>query len=184
MTDRDVRRWETLDRHLAHRCSAFDVYTEDVRLPDGTAARFDYVSEPPSAVVLPFTAEGEVVVTREYRHAVGRVALGLPGGSREAADGSLEATARRELREETGYLVEGALTPLLVAEPANGLLDSERHYFRAGECVRAAEVERDPNETIAIETLPYTHLLDRVRTGAVRDERTVTAVLFHHLADE
>lgn len=179
MTPGTPRSWETLERTLAHSCSAFDVYTETVRLPDGATARFDYVSEPPSAVVLAFTADDGVVLTREYRHAVGRVAIGLPGGSREPADDSMAETARRELREEAGYTVDGEVVPLLAAEPANGLLDSTRHYFLATGCRPGDGPDRDPDETIEVETVRYGRLLDEIEAGDVRDERTVTAVLLY-----
>ncbi len=179
MDESRVPRWSTRERRRAHQCSAFDVYVEEVALPDGSTARFDYVSEPPSAVVLGFTAaEGSVIVLREYRHAVGRVALGLPGGSAEPADADLATTARRELREEAGYRAE-SVTPLLSAEPANGLLDSVRHYFVAEGCVPAGEPDLDSDETIEVTTMPLETLRERVLTGGVHDERTVTAVAVH-----
>lgn len=182
MDEADVPGWDTLERRVAHRCEAFDVYVERIRLPDGSTARFDYVAEPPSAVVLGFTTADEVVILREYRHAVGRVAIGLPGGSAEAADDDLVATARRELREEAGY-VAGSIEPLLTAEPANGLLDSVRHYYVAEGCKPVTDSDRDRDETIAVDTVPYGALLDRVLAGKVRDERTVTAVAVHHGRD-
>ncbi|MFW6448323.1 MAG: NUDIX hydrolase [Halobacteriota archaeon] len=175
MTDPDELRWETLEREVSHRCEAFEVFTDEVRLPDGSTARFDFVREPPSAVVLGFTPGREAVVLREYRHAVGRVALGLPGGSAEAADTDMAETAARELREEAGYAA-GGLEPLLVAEPANGLLDSVRHYFVARDCEPIADPDRDLDESIVVETMPYDALRERVLAGRVRDERTVTAV--------
>lgn len=179
----DPLAWETLDRERAFRCEAFEVYTERVRLPDGAQSRFDYVVEPPSAVVLPFTTDGDVVALEEYRHAVGHVALGLPGGSREPEDADLAATAARELREEAG-LVAGSLRALAVTEPANGLLASERHYFVATGCTPAADHARDRDESIRLAVLPFEDLLERIRAGSVRDERTVTAALrYHHRED-
>lgn len=174
--------WRTLERERPFSCEAFDVYTDRVRLPDGTEARFDFVSEPPSAVVLAETVAGEVVVLEEYRHAVDRVALGLPGGSVEPEDVDLEATAVRELYEEAGYHA-GTLEPLAVAEPANGLLDSERHYFKATGCEQAAETDRDLDESIRVRTMGVDELYQRVIAGEVRDERTITAVLLDRCTD-
>ena len=174
--------WETLSRDRAFACEAFEVFTDRVRLPDGRTTRFDFVTEPPSAVILPITIDGQVVVLEEYRHAVNRVALGLPGGSAEDEDGDLAATAVRELYEEAGYHA-GTLEPLAVAEPANGLLNSERHYFKATDCEPAAETDRDQDESIRVRTISYDSLLEQVTSGAVRDERTITAVLLDHCAD-
>lgn len=179
MDGADESTWETTDRRLVHSCAAFEVYVEQVTLPDGTTTRFDYVSEPPSAVVLGFTVDDTVIVLREYRHAVGRVALGLPGGSAESEDADMAATARRELREEAGYRADG-VEPMFTAEPANGLLDSRRHYFLAEGCERVADPDLDADETIAVDTMAYDTLVERVLGGEIHDERTVAAVAVHY----
>lgn len=175
--EHEVRSWETIERGVAHQCEAFDVVTETVRLPDGTQSRFDYVVEPPSVVVLGFTMAGEVIVVDEYRHAVDRVALGLPGGSVEPSDDDLVAAARRELREETGYRASD-IAFLFAAEPANGLLNSTRYYHRATGCRPMDEPDRDRDETMRVREIDFDHLVDATLAGDVRDERTVAAVLF------
>ncbi|MFW6153350.1 MAG: NUDIX hydrolase [Halobacteriota archaeon] len=178
MTDDASLAWETIERTRVHACEAFEVFTDRVRLPDGREARFDFVREPPSAVVLGLTADDGVVVLEEYRHAVERVALGLPGGSREPADASMAETAERELFEEAGYRAS-SFERFLVAEPANGLLDSERHYFVAHDCEPSGRTDRDHDESMRVTTLPYDDLVGRIVAGEVHDERTVTGVLAH-----
>lgn len=178
MADESALRWETLDRERSHTCSAFEVFTDRVRLPDGSESRFDFVREPPSAVVLGLTMDEEVVVVEEYRHAVGRIALGLPGGSAEPGDEDMSETAARELYEEAGYRA-AMFEALLVAEPANGLLDSVRYYFVARGCRHVGETDRDADESMRVRTMRLSELLDLVRRGEVRDERTVTAALMY-----
>jgi 8-oxo-dGTP pyrophosphatase MutT (NUDIX family) len=75
------------------------------QMPDGQIVDPFYVLEYPdwlNAVAL--TAEGEVILTRQYRHGVGSVILELPSGTVEDEDASPEAAMRRELLEETGYV--------------------------------------------------------------------------------
>ena len=59
---------------------------------------------------LPITDSGEVVMVRQYRHAIGRWAWELPGGSLNA-DESVTEAAQRECHEETG-LIPTHLDPL------------------------------------------------------------------------
>ncbi len=53
--------------------------------------------------VVAVTTDRRVVLAREYRHGVGAIVTGLPCGIMERDDPDVEAVARRELEEETGY---------------------------------------------------------------------------------
>jgi ADP-ribose pyrophosphatase len=174
----DDLAWTTLDSDVAYTCPGFDVIRDEVRLPDGVETDSDYLDEPPAAVVLPYTPAGEVVLIEEWRQAVGRVNRGLPAGTMEPGESDPTAAARRELTEETGYEAE-SIDSLVTVEPANGIADSVHHHFRAHGCVPTGEQNLDPDEQIRVQTVAFADLLADVLAGAVRDGRTVTAVLFY-----
>jgi ADP-ribose pyrophosphatase len=178
MTDSDDLAWETLDSQTAYECPGFDIIHESVRLPDGTESDFDYLSEPPAVVVLPFTTENEVVVIEEWRQAVKRVNLGLPVGSVESDDEDFEAAAHRELQEETGYEAD-RVEHLCSVEPTDGLADSVHHYFSAHECTPTGKQDLDFNESIEPSTTTLGNLRDAIHTGDIQDGRTVLAVLYY-----
>jgi len=172
--------WDTLDREVAYSCPGFDVVHDDVRLPGGAETDYDYLSEPPAVVVLPFRGDGgpgdDVVVIEEWRQAVGRVNRGLPAGGVEPGDDDLAAAAHRELAEETGHEA-GSVEQLLSVEPANGIADSVHHYFVARDCAPAGDQRLDDDESIRVETTPYEELRAAVLADEVRDGRAATAVL-------
>jgi ADP-ribose pyrophosphatase len=173
----DPLEWETIDEEVAYNCPGFDVIHETVRLPDGTETDFDYASEPPAVVILPFTPEGEVVLIEEWRQAVKRVNRGLPAGSMEP-DEDRETAARRELEEETGYEA-GSLGFLTSVEPANGLLDARHHYFVAFDCEPTGERELDFNESIRVTTTDWESLREAAAAGEIGDGRTALGVLHY-----
>jgi ADP-ribose pyrophosphatase len=174
--------WTTTGSDVDYTCPGFAVRRDAVRFPDGTEGAFHYVDEPAAAVVLPFTAGGEVVLVEEWRQAVGRVSRGLPAGSLEAGE-TPAAAARRELAEETGYAA-GDVDHLRTVEPANGLASTVHHHFLARDCEPTADRALDADESIRVVTVPYDDLRSAVVEGRLADARTVVAVSHYELVRE
>lgn len=175
--------WKTVDTDVAYSCSGFDVVSQHVELPDGTETEFDYLSEPPAVVILPFTETEDVVVIDEWRQAVRRVNRGIPAGTVEQTDDDLTEAARRELREETGYEA-GTIEPLLTVEPTNGFADSVHHYFVARDCSPSRDQQLDGDESIDVSKTSIQALRQSVLDGEIRDGRLVTALSYWSLVDE
>jgi len=76
---------------------------QTVRLSDGRVVD-DYhkIQLLDFAVIVAQTANGDILVERQYRHGLGRVALMLPAGALQNGEDAM-AAAKRELLEETGY---------------------------------------------------------------------------------
>lgn len=99
--------------------------------------------------IVALTPTGEVILTREYRHGAGIVAVGLPGGSVEAYDESNEAAARRELLEETGYQCQALVE--VGRCYANWSSHTNQIVFFVGHSARLTASKRpDPNEQIEV----------------------------------
>lgn len=182
MSDEDLE-WTVDAAEIAYTCPGFEVIHEEVTLPDGTAADFDYLSEPPSVIILPFTPEGDVVMIDEWREAVKRVNRGLPAGTEEPGDPDLAAVAARELREETGYAAD-RLEPIGAFEPANGLANTRFHYFVAYDCRREAPTDHDDDETIIVNTVPYADVWEAIVSGELADGRSALGLLYYHVLSE
>ena len=177
----DELRWETLSSATDYACPGFSVRRDEVRLPDGTETDFHAVVDDPSVVVLPFTPDGDVVVIDEWRQAVGRVSRGLPAGGVEPDDPDRDATARRELTEETGYVAE-SVEHLVTVEPANGVASIVFSYYVARGCVPDGQRSLDDNESIAVTTVPWDDLLAAALAGDLRDGRSLLGVCHAALA--
>ena len=95
-----VTRREVFDGRLLH------VFEDQVRLPDGRTARREVVEHPGAVAVVAVDDHDRVVLVRQWRHAVGCAVWEIPAGTREPGE-EPEATALRELAEETGYRAQG-----------------------------------------------------------------------------
>ncbi len=154
---------------------AWPPITEDqVELSDGTRKNWVRLHFGSSAAVLPVTAEGKVVLTREYRHGLGRITLALPGGTAENGE-SPESCARRELLEETG-LRPGKLMHLYSGNSLTGYLSGTLHLFFAKDCVATGQAP-DPHEVESLEFLSPTQALDRARRGEFESTVLALAIL-------
>lgn len=101
---------------------------DHIELPNGFAFKYDYVDKIVAVLVLPIL-DDQLVMIKQYRHAVKREVYDLPGGGVHPGE-SYEQAARRELLEEAGYTA-AQLHPLGAFHHAPGCMDSVVHVFAA-----------------------------------------------------
>src|SRR5512138_2389073 len=75
---------------------------DEITLPDGKKSIREYMEHPGAVAVLPFTADGKLVMVKQYRYPVRQVTCELPAGKLDKGE-KPSACVRRELREETGF---------------------------------------------------------------------------------
>jgi ADP-ribose pyrophosphatase len=121
----------------------------DVETPEGRRFAYPLVRSTGFAMVVPVTDGGDVVLVRQYRHALGGPTLELPAGAVDAGE-TAAAAARRELAEEAG-LAAGALVPLGTFVPSPGRLDARGALFLATACVEdPGAVPAEPTEAVRL----------------------------------
>lgn len=127
------------------------VRVDQVRLPSGRESVREIVEHQGSVVIVPVTADDEVVMIRHFRHATGRTLLELPAGLIDPGEEILE-TARRELLEETGYVAK-TLRHLTTVYVSPGYSEERTSIVLAEGCV-ATPHEPDQDEPMQILTRP------------------------------
>lgn len=153
-----------------------DVRRDRVRLPnDGESVR-EYIVHPGAVVIIPLLDDGRLLFENQFRYPLQRDFLELPAGKIDAGEDIL-ATARRELREETGYEA-GDWRHLGVMHPCIGYSDERIEIFLARGLRKVAEPSLDHNEFLDVLTLSLAEATAAVRDGRITDAKTVTALFW------
>src|SRR5215472_943715 len=114
--------WITLDRRLVYENSWIAVREDRVLRPDGQPGIYGVVHFKNRAVgVLPVDDEGRVWLVGQHRYPLDIYSWEIPEGGCPESE-TLEETAHRELREETG-LIAGRLELVATAHLSNSVSD-------------------------------------------------------------
>ena len=88
-----------------------------------------YISQNDCAVILAITKHGKVLMIRSYRPELDGYAYEIPSGTLKKGESAGDA-ARRELREETGYVAK-RIKYMFSGYPLLGYSDCNMHFFLA-----------------------------------------------------
>jgi 8-oxo-dGTP pyrophosphatase MutT (NUDIX family) len=172
-----IEPWTVLSSRIALSDRWIRVRADTCRRRDGLAIDPYYVFEFADWVcIVALTNDGEVVLTKEYRHGIATIMTGLPGGVVDHADASVQDAAARELAEETGYVCE-RLTRIGSLYSDAARQTNSVHYFLGSGAQLTRAPSLDANEQIEVVRLPW----DRVRSSDIlRQGHHVAAI---HLAE-
>jgi ADP-ribose pyrophosphatase len=120
--------------------------------------------------VVPFTAEGETVIVKQFRPPVGKYVLEFPAGLNDRGE-PLDEVARRELLEETGYMAP-TLREIAVGPLSAGASTEVLTVYLATNVVKAATQNLDLAEEIEIITLPVEGFYDSLNSLTGKDTYT------------
>jgi len=164
--------------HRVFEGRVFTVQVESITLPKGMALDAEVVRHPGSVVIVPVTAANDVILVKQYRHAIGRYTWELPAGSLKPGE-NVASAARRECQEEVGMIAE-RLEPLGSFFPTPGYCDEEMHFFLAAGLRPPrdddAEAHQDEDEDIETREVSLAELRAMIAGGDVVDLKTVAGV--------
>jgi ADP-ribose pyrophosphatase len=165
------------ERRHVYQGRAFAISVDRVTLPSGHTADMDVVRHPGSVVLVPVTAEGDLILIRQYRYVIDRFVWELPAGTLEPGE-ALEAAAARECEEEVG-LAPGRLERLGAFYPTPGFCDELMTFYRCTELAAPAPdstAQRDADEVIEPRTFSPAEVRAMIARGDILDMKTVAAM--------
>ena len=155
----------------------FAVVVESITTRKGGKMDVEIVRHPGSVVLIPMTDAGEIVLVRQYRHAIGRSAWELPAGTLKPNEDPKTAAAR-ECHEEIG-LVPSTLEALGSFYPTPGYCDEEMNFYKATglrEPRGDEKAEQDEDEDIEQGAFSVERVRSMIRSGEIIDLKTVAGL--------
>jgi ADP-ribose pyrophosphatase len=159
---------------LAYKCKIFDVWEEDFDLPNGKTTRQSWINHNPTVAVVAINEKNDLLLIKQYRHAVKKNLLEIPAGSLDSAEESPAVCAQRELAEENGFkaktlikLFEGYLLPGYC---------NEYMYFFLAQNLFSEPLTPDEDEFIEIMPVSFSKARKLIEQGKIIDAKTVLGI--------
>ena len=150
------------------------VKVDTVALQNGGRAVREVVEHRPAVVLVPIDPDGNIILVRQYRYAVGETLLEAPAGIIEESETPL-GCAQRELQEEVGYASMN-LRALGGFWTSPGF-STEFIYAYLVKDLIPSKLKADADENIRIEKFPVSSISKLIRLGEIQGAMTITALL-------
>ena len=157
-------------RELVYQGAVLNVYRDQVELPNGNVAEWDYIHHDGAAAVVPVTEDGKILMVRQYRNALDRATLEIPAGKIDSKEENPLHCAARELEEEAG--VTGELIPLGHVYTSPGFSD-ECLYLYAARNLKKGTQHLDEDEFMNIEYYTPEEVEKMIDNNEIVDSKTI-----------
>jgi len=155
---------------LIKKGRVFDFFAENITLPNNVTLDMEIIRHPGAAAIVPVTANGMVLLLKQYRHAVGGYIWEIPAGTLDVGENAL-ACARRELVEETGYTARH-FEKLAEITPLPAYSDERIHIYLATGLDAAAQ-NLDADELLSVHSVDLSRCLEMIAAGEIQDAKTI-----------
>ncbi|MFM2485428.1 ADP compounds hydrolase NudE [Celerinatantimonas yamalensis] len=173
------QRPKVLEQHITAQSHFFKVEALHLEFSNGERRVYERLTggQAGAVMVVPVTADGQLLLVREYAAATERYELSFPKGAIDAGETAQQA-ANRELQEEIGFAAEKwqLLKEVTVAPSFFG---GVMQIFVADELYPSRLLGDEP-EPLIVESIPIEQALSLIDRPEFSEARTIAALYLFH----
>ena len=165
---------ETIESRQIYQGRILNLRVDTVSLPKGGQAEREVVEHTASVVIVAVDSEGQVMLVRQFRKPTEEFLLEAPAGTLEEGE-SHKACALRELEEETG-ISAGSIRLMGGFWMTPGFCTEYMYAYLATQ-LQPGVSNQDDDEDIEVVRVPVEEVTHKIRSGEVRDAKSIAALL-------
>ena len=147
-----------INRELKFKGKILDFYQDTIEVDGDHTVVWDFIGHKGAAAVVPVTADGKILMVRQYRNALDRYTLEI-----------------RELEEETGYRSEN-LEWLITLRTTVAFCNERIEVYVAHDLIPSKQ-HLDEDEFIELGAYTIEELKEKIFSGEIEDAKTVSSLM-------
>ena len=164
-----------INRELKFKGKILDFYQDTIEVDGDHTVVWDFIGHKGAAAVVPVTADGKILMVRQYRNALDRYTLEIPAGALdEVGEPGIEC-ASRELEEETGYRSDN-LEWLITLRTTVAFCNERIEVYVAHDLIPSQQ-HLDEDEFIELGAYTIEELKEKIFSGEIEDAKTVSSLM-------
>ncbi|MFQ5996461.1 MAG: NUDIX hydrolase [Dehalococcoidales bacterium] len=167
---------KTLSSQLIYDGRAVKLRVDTIQMANGRQTTREIVEHSDCIAIIAVDADNNALLVKQFRKPVEKELLEIPAGGIDHGE-EPEASVRRELREETGYLPQ-KVERLGGFYSAPGYCSEYLHLYLATDLTPSRLFAEDTEE-ISLVRVPMTQIPDLITSGKICDAKSIAGLLIY-----
>jgi ADP-ribose pyrophosphatase len=167
----------TVSSETLFKGRAVNLRADTVEVAGGRRTTREIVEHAVCVAIIAVDDRGNVLLVRQFRHAVERTLLEIPAGGIDSIEQPADCV-RRELQEETGYF-PGQVERLGGFYAAPGYCTEYLHLYLATDLKPSRLIAEDTEEIEVVRVSPE-EAIQRIATGDICDAKSIAGLLTYY----
>jgi len=165
---------KTISSEMIYKGTILNLRKDTVEVVGNKISHREIIEHNGGVTIAAITDDNKIVMVKQFRKAAEQVILEVPAGKRDGDEAPLE-TARRELKEETGYTARDIR--FLAKFYASVGYSEEVIYAYLCTGLTPGEMQLDDNEAIDVIEYDIDELHKMIMNGEITDSKTIVTIL-------